>query len=276
MRSDSTVRLVVLSDSHLSPRTPEADSNWRAIRRYVAESAPDLVVHAGDLSLDGAHDPSDLDYARARLDELTAAWLAVPGNHDVGDNPGGSPDDNVSPSRLRQWLEVIGPDRWSIERSGWLVLGVNAQLFGTGLPGEAEQWEWAEEMVGRSGRQAIALVIHKPIFADEPEIDSAPWYRFSPSKARRRLSGLLDGHTSVVISGHVHQYRELHDGARSHTWAPTSWALVPDEVQPVMGVKRCGILTVDLTSTGALVELVEPPGLAQLTIGRDMPDPYLH
>jgi hypothetical protein len=192
----------------------------------------------------------------------------------VGDNPGGNPDHTIDHLRLQRWLDVVGPDRWSVESGGWLIIGINAQLFGTGLPGEAEQWQWAEEMVGRWGDRAVALITHKPIFAEERELNSAPWYRFSPAPARDRLISLLEGRPSVVISGHVHQYRKLHEGARLHAWAPTSWAVLPDGVQATLGIRRTGILTVDLSSTGAEVELVEPQGLAQLTIGRDMPDPY--
>jgi hypothetical protein len=131
-------------------------------------------------------------------------------------------------------------------------------------------------MIGGSGAEAVALVTHKPIFAEQSERDSAPWYRFSPAPARDQLTNLLDRRPSVVVSGHVHQYRKLHDGARLHAWAPTSWAVVPDEIQQPLGVKRCGVLTLDLTSSGARFELVEPPGLAQLTMGRDIPDPYMH
>ncbi|HEX6420490.1 MAG TPA: metallophosphoesterase, partial [Acidimicrobiales bacterium] len=75
-------RLLVVSDTHLSPRTPEADTNWDAVVRHVAATRPDLVVHAGDVSLDGALAPGDLDHARRRLDRLPVPWRAVPGNHD--------------------------------------------------------------------------------------------------------------------------------------------------------------------------------------------------
>jgi 3',5'-cyclic AMP phosphodiesterase CpdA len=269
-------RVAIVSDSHLSPRTPEADANWDAVIEYLDHGRPDLVLHAGDLSLNGAGDPADLEHARARLDDVPIRWLAIPGNHDIGDNPGGEPDDTVNPSRLERWLDLVGADHWAVEVGGWLLLGINAQLFGTGLAAEAEQWEWIDETVGRWRDQPIALLTHKPVFAEAAELTSAPWYRFCPPAARDRLSRLLEGRRSVVISGHVHQYRQLYDGARFHVWAPTTWGVLPDEVQPTLGVKRCGVLTVDLTSPDAQVELVEPPGLAQLTIGRDMPDPYQH
>jgi len=79
--------VIVVSDSHLSARVPESERNWSAVLRHIEAAGPDLVVHVGDLSLDGTHDPEDLVYARAQLDRLSARWMAVPGNHDIGDIP---------------------------------------------------------------------------------------------------------------------------------------------------------------------------------------------
>src|SRR6516225_9914853 len=79
--------VIFVSDTHLSPDAPEAQENWAAVVRYITAAAPDLVIHLGDLSLDGARNPADLDYARRQLDFLPVEWRAIPGNHDIGDNP---------------------------------------------------------------------------------------------------------------------------------------------------------------------------------------------
>ena len=65
-------QLVVVSDSHLSGRAPEAERNWSAVVDHVHRTRPDLVVHVGDLSLDGENDAEDLDYAREQLGRLCA------------------------------------------------------------------------------------------------------------------------------------------------------------------------------------------------------------
>ena len=44
-----TTRLAIVSDTHLSSATPEADANWDAVVRHVDETRPDLVLHLGDL-----------------------------------------------------------------------------------------------------------------------------------------------------------------------------------------------------------------------------------
>lgn len=77
------------------------------------------------------------------------------------------------------------------------------------------------------------------------------------------------------MSGHVHQYRMLRLDGTDHLWAPTTWAVLPDQVQPTMGAKRCGVVSLEFTSgTSAQPELVEPDGIAQLTLASDIPDPY--
>jgi 3',5'-cyclic AMP phosphodiesterase CpdA len=83
----AAARVILVSDTHLSASAPQAQANWDAVVSYVGTCAPDLVIHLGDLSLDGAGNAADLRHGRAQLDRLPAAWHAVPGNHDIGDNP---------------------------------------------------------------------------------------------------------------------------------------------------------------------------------------------
>jgi len=81
------VRVTVVSDIHLSAAAPVAQANWEAVVRHIAADAPDIVLHLGDLTRDGANGRRDLDHGRRQLDRLPVPWHAVPGNHDVGDNP---------------------------------------------------------------------------------------------------------------------------------------------------------------------------------------------
>src|SRR6266702_2825405 len=131
----SAVRVILVSDTHLSRAAPEAEANWDVVLRYVGLAAPDLVIHLGDLTLDGAHSPADLRYGRRQLDRLPVAWHAVPGNHDVGDNPlpGGPAESTVDAGRRQQWLDIVGADHWSLTMNDWTLLAVNAQLLGSGL-----------------------------------------------------------------------------------------------------------------------------------------------
>lgn len=99
-----------------------------------------------------------------------------------------------------------------------------------------------------------------------------------PAPARARLTALLcDRRVPLVVSGHVHQFRLLGDGMRTHAWAPSAWAVLPDRLQPTIGLKRCGVLSLRLDDGGtASVEHTEPAALRQHTLGVDVPDPYEH
>jgi 3',5'-cyclic AMP phosphodiesterase CpdA len=129
------MRVILVSDTHLSPAAPEAAANWDAVLRYVGANAPDAVIHLGDLTLDGAHNAGDLYYGRRQLDRLPVPWHAIPGNHDIGDNPWpGAPGDfTVDAGRCQRWLDIVGTDRWSTTMNGWTLLAINAQLPGSGL-----------------------------------------------------------------------------------------------------------------------------------------------
>jgi 3',5'-cyclic-AMP phosphodiesterase len=237
------------------------------------------VIHVGDLSFDGAHDVEDLRHARRQLDRLPVPWHAVPGNHDVGDNPWpGAPDGStVDNDRNRRWLDVVGADHWSLQLDGWRLLAINAQLLGSGLPGETRQWTWLQAQLDEGAdAKGTVMISHKPLTASDGELDAAPPYRFVPQPARDRLMALMRGrNVALVVSGHVHQYRRLVvDGVR-HLWAPTTWAVLPDEVQPTLGTKRCGVVTLDLTDHSALdPEMVEPDGLSQFMLAPDIPAQY--
>jgi hypothetical protein len=111
----------------------------------------------------------------------------------------------------------------------------------------------------------VALVTHKPVTAPADERAASPVDRSCPR--RRRLSELTDGWRAVdvVVSGHVHQYRVLDADSVRHVWAPTTWAVLPDDMQRVVGPKRCGVVTLELGAEPVVEPvLVEPDGLRQL------------
>jgi 3',5'-cyclic AMP phosphodiesterase CpdA len=281
-----SVRVTVVSDSHLSERTPEASANWRAAVDHIASASPDLVVHTGDISTDGARQPADLDFARRRLDEVERAGtplLALPGNHDVGENPyDGSESDGypiVDPDALRRYRDAIGPDRWLVDVGDWRLVGLDALLLGSGLPEEDDQWTWLSSALATppAGPRHVVLFLHKPVIdpPDRPDRNSPG--RYVVPAARARLARALGDARTVraVVSGHVHQFRRHAGEGVAHVWAPTTWAVLPDRIQPVLGTKACGIVELSLGADGAVdADLRRPAGLAHWVIADDIADPY--
>jgi 3',5'-cyclic AMP phosphodiesterase CpdA len=271
------VRVTVVSDSHLSERTPEAAANWDAVVDHVAATRPDLVVHAGDISADGSSRPADLELAAAQVGRLAAPTVVVPGNHDIGDAPGIVSDHEhpVDEERLVRFRTVFGADRFAVRLGAWRIVGANAQLFGAGSPAEEDQWDWlAAELDGGAEGSPLAVVVHKLVVPAGGDADRR--YRYVPPRARERLLALLDAaRPRVVVSGHVHQRLRHTRAGAIHEWAPTTWAVLPEHVQATVGEKQCGLLELTLHDDGrADVATLAPPGLRTFTIGQDAVDPY--
>src|SRR5690349_6124569 len=79
------MRIIQISDTHLSRNKPHLVDNWASLAAWIADQHPDLVIHTGDVTFDGAGVEADLSFSAQMMDELGIRWRAVPGNHDVGD-----------------------------------------------------------------------------------------------------------------------------------------------------------------------------------------------
>lgn len=264
------MRVLHVSDSHLAPGVPYGDANWAAVVEHAATTRPDLVVHTGDITLDGAVDPAQLAYARGCLDDLPVPWVAIPGNHDLGDF-----DDPVRPiddERRTLYAAAFGDDRWSHDLGGWRLVGFDVQTLASDLGAAGALAEWVAAELSRPG--PTALFIHRPL---------RPWggaddnpHRYVNEPWRTRLDELVRRHeVRLVASGHVHQsLAHDHDGVR-HVWAPSSWAALPDYIQPVIGVKQTGVVELGLGADGAVDHrFVRPQGMADVVGGVDFASPY--
>ena len=199
-------------------------------------------------------------FARQALGRLKPPVHAIPGNHDVGDEPPGQEADQIIDAhRLRRWLTVFGTDRFAFDAGGWRVLGINAQLLGSGLPQEGEQDAWLDAELGAASRP-ILLALHKPLFlqsADETEVTATS---INPEPRARLLRRLHGAPVQAVVSGHLHCHRDVvRDGLR-HVWAPSTAFLVQEPVDTAAD-NIVGILSVELDDEGVRVELVDVPGL---------------
>ncbi len=264
------VDIAVVSDSHLSPRTPEADTNWDAVVAHLDRHRPDLVVHTGDISLDGANDPGDLRHARDRLDRLTVPWLAVPGNHDIGDIGGTA--HAIDDRRRSAYEEVFGDRFWVRNLGRWRLVGFDSQdLLSGGPEGQAVIDRLAAQL---SGPDPVVLFHHRPLrpLADD-EVDSDNRYVTEPM--RSALDRLVDrGQVAMMVTGHVHQWRDEGPAGVRHLWAPTTWATMAGW-QPVIGTKQVGLALIHLGDDGSIeTELVTPEGMAPHVMGETIPSPY--
>ncbi|MEX2644121.1 MAG: metallophosphoesterase [Acetobacterales bacterium] len=254
-------RLVQVSDTHISRLRAYFHTNWEAFLELMAEEKPDLIVHSGDLCLRGNVDEDDMLFGRAQLDRMPAPVAIIPGNHDIGDTPPDAKRGHPVTQELRdRWVGLFGPDRWSRDAGGWTIIGLNAQIFDSGLPCEAEQWEWLEDALARASGRPVLVFCHKNLFAarpDEPERSAAVLYPDS----RHRLLDLFGRHdVRAVASGHNHVYRTLRHGGMELIWAPgTSFVHQLEKKGMEDGIRRSGYLRYTLDADRMTHEFVEPP-----------------
>ncbi|MGI9598180.1 MAG: metallophosphoesterase family protein [Acidimicrobiales bacterium] len=264
-------RLVIVSDSHLSPRTPEADTNWTAIIDHLAIGEPALVVHAGDISLDGANRGEDLEHAKAQLDRLEAPWRAIPGNHDVGETHDAAA--SLVEARRASYEALFGDRSWTVDLDGWRLIGIDSQELLNSEAGAEAAWAWLRAQLDSELR--LAVFQHRPLRPLEAiETDTARRYVIEP--ARSRLEALFrDAGIELLVSGHVHQWRSMDVAGVRHIWAPSSWATMPDDYQPVIGDKTVGLVEIDLDRHDEAA-LVVPSSVVQEVVGVTIPFPYDH
>jgi 3',5'-cyclic-AMP phosphodiesterase len=275
------IRIAQISDTHLSDDKPFFVENFDRIGEALAASEPDLVLNSGDISLNGVARDSDLAAARRLHDQLGLPVRFLPGNHDLGeaqDAPGyttGPVEAAIDADRRAAYVRNFGPDWWTLDVPGWCLLGLNAQLLGSDLPAAADQDGAIADAAAGLGKRRLALCLHKPLFdrsANETEISG----RFVNPAPRHHLFELLgQAMPALVLSGHVHQYRETWPGGDTrHVWGASTAFVIPDRVQPRYGLKETGYVEHRLHADGAHdSEFVRVPGVATYDIA-NFPEAY--
>lgn len=258
-----TFRIAQISDTHLSAAKPFFVANFVALGQWLHASRPDLVVNSGDISLDGAAREADLAAAKALHDEIGVPVRYIPGNHDVGDNrvvPDLHHQPAIDRDRCAVYRRHFGGDWWALDVPGWRVIGVNAQLIGSGLDDAAAQEAFvASSVADRAGRR-IALFVHKPLCDARPDEDEVGGRFLNPAPRRILLSLLAPAPPALVASGHVRQYRSAAlEGSRA-VWAPSSAFVLPDAFQPVYGLKQVGYVEHRLHPDGTCDSAFVQPG----------------
>lgn len=273
-------RIHLLSDLHLSPTHGFFWENWRIARDATNAAAPDLVIINGDLCINGPDSDAEMAFAARALRRLAPRSFALPGNHDVGDEPPGQDAKQlVDAARLARWHSHLGADHFAVDAGAWRLVGLNAQLFGSDLPQEAAQFAWLAAELAATTRP-VALILHKPLFMGSPDETALTAASMNPAPRARLLALLHQGEVRLVISGHLHSHRDfMHDGIR-YLWIPALAFLgsgFPGSVPMVAATE------LDLSQAEPRITLLHPAGLVAHDLAalkghgryqflRDMPD----
>jgi 3',5'-cyclic AMP phosphodiesterase CpdA len=251
-------QIAFLSDLHLSPTHGFFWENFRRARDAANAAGAEAVVVCGDLCINGPDSDAEMDFAKDALGGIAGRVLALPGNHDVGDEPPGQdPAQIIDEARLRRWDDAFGADRFALDAGAWRLVGVNAQLFGSGLAREAEQDAWLEAELAKAGGRPVALVLHKPLFLHHPEETGGTASSLNPAPRAALLARLRAGGVRMVVSGHLHATADrVVDGIR-HLWLPATAFLGAGSGG---GTPAVGAVTIDFAAEEAVVAPL--PGLA--------------
>ena len=195
------MKLIQVSDIHFGGENKEA---VEAAELWINAAAPDLVVAAGDLTLDGK--VPEFDAAAAWLKRLPDPMLVVPGNHDTP---------FVGPAELlerftRPWRRFS--DRFGDEDgAAWRGPGITVASLNSARTAQV-RWNWSKGAVSRGQVRRVVrqleaappsdlrvVVCHHPLM----EILGGPMtakVHGGVDAANRLVQAGVD----VILSGHIH------------------------------------------------------------------------
>ncbi|HVE49026.1 MAG TPA: metallophosphoesterase [Casimicrobiaceae bacterium] len=258
-------RVLQISDTHLSLTKQHFQANWKPLRDWVLRQHADLVVHTGDVTVDGADVEQDLRDVAQMMQSLQVPVLTVPGNHDVGDAR--NPHQPVNGERLARWRRYFGPDWWSHDLEKWRLIGLDAMLFDSGHPDEARQLAWLDQTLETVGERKLAWFMHRPLFIESPDEGDTGYWSVKP-KPRAKLLDLIEQHdVAVVASGHLHKWHDAQVGGCRYVWGPSSGFLVgPDNQPDIPGEKLLGAVVYEFDGADVAIAVEDVPGLRALWI----------
>lgn len=267
------MKIIQITDTHLSPGKVHFNGNWEPLAAWVNAEQPDLVIHTGDLSVDGADLDEDLTFCMELMGAVEAPMLIVPGNHDVGHLPGSHQP--VDPVRLERWRRLVGPDRWAKAVDGWLFVGLNALVLGFDDAEEEAQFTWLEQVLSKCDGRRVALFTHKPLFVDDPNEGDTGYWSIRPAP-RQRLYDLIAAHdVALVASGHLHWAWKGQFNKTSLVWGPSS-AFIIDTMEREMPGERLVGAVIHTFGDDVESEIVTLPALNPFVIDGIIHEIYPH
>jgi 3',5'-cyclic AMP phosphodiesterase CpdA len=240
------MNIALIADSHLAERAPECVANWRAAARAVEVAEPDLTIHLGDISLDGEREPDELSFAAQFVRTWPTPMCCLLGNHDMGS---GSGEESLCEQALGRCIDTFGADRWAMTVGDWALVGLNAQLLGTGTAQEKDQRDWVQRFASRLTKDdRVALFLHRPVHRHPRDVGMPGGRYVSAESARWLLTGPLQHALRVVVSGHTHQALDFVADDVRHLWVPSASFVISDALQTPVGQKTVGLGWLSLRS----------------------------
>jgi 3',5'-cyclic AMP phosphodiesterase CpdA len=268
-KPSTLIRIVQVSDTHVSRKRAYFIDNWDVFVDEMLRQPPDLIVHSGDVSFDGAGDEDDMAFARLEKDRLPVPWMAIPGNHDIGESPIALRlQQPVNAERMARWRRHYGASRWCHDVGAWRLVGIDTALLGSGEAEEHQQALFLERSLAERAGRPVILFQHLPPFEDDPD-DQAFTAMAVPAGPRKwLLETCVRNGVAVIACGHLHVYRRMEYRGTEIVWAPaTSFFNILEKQRRGLNVPRAGYIEWRLEDRSISHRLVEPPLMITHDVG---------
>lgn len=127
--------------------------------------------------------------------------VCVCGNHDVGDQP--------TPSTIQDFRRDFGPDYFSFEVSGILMIVINSQYYAdrSQVQELAKEFDdWLEDTLKKVKDYQNTIVFqHIPYFLEDPEEADHEYFNIKSNYRLKILNKLYDAGVRNVFTGHYHR-----------------------------------------------------------------------
>lgn len=288
-------KIVQVTDIHLSRRFPLFLMNWDILTERINALAPDVVLVTGDLVLYDPDSEDDLGFAAQQLKKLKPRYRVIPGNHDIGEAPypglgaGTHPQKPVTSERRERFVRRFGPDWWTDVQGDWLIVGINAQVLGSGLTEDAEQKKFIEASLAAHRGTKVVVASHKAMYSVEEGADEPGW-SIPVDESEWLQQQLARFDTKVLLSGHLHREKRYQQAGIECLWAPsTAFFSSHPRIAKRRGQMRVGALALTLSGDGFSVEHLDDdrlinadarnwfnPGADAVNRIMGAPSPFLH
>jgi 3',5'-cyclic AMP phosphodiesterase CpdA len=267
------MKIVQITDTHFSPTKPHFNGNWEPLAEWIEQSGADLVIHTGDLSVDGADRDDDIVFCMDLMRKISSPMLLVPGNHDVGHLPGSQQP--VNAERLARWRRLAGPDYWSEDAAAWRFIGLDSLLMGFGDAEEEAQFDWLRARLESRGGRRVAIFAHKPLFVDAPDEGDTGYWSIRPAQ-RRRLYDLIAAHdVALFASGHLHWAWKGNYENTALVWGPSAAFILDGMERDMPGERLVGAVMHEFGDTVAS-EIIPVPGMTAHILDDVVAEVYPH